>query len=392
MLEFQRFDPSRCQFPRPRAALLPTLAWSDLTLGNDGTIAPALTHGAGVQHFARGRYALRAAYEAAGVGPAGALLAPAYHCRTMLDPALALGGAIHFYSLNSDLIPDIDSIRAALAAPRHVVKALLVPHYFGFEQPEASMRALAQLCSQQGIRLIEDCCHSWVVAMQRAAQCQAATGHMLVASPYKFFACADGGTLWGNPTEMAAPPAQPGLSGELRAFVAGLQQCMSDAPAAIGHDAAPPQADGAHKGEDRRESGDHPSSLYSRALERTASLAASRWVMRRTKISPAIQRRRANYRAWLGAVSGLPGARALFPELPPDCAPYMFPLYISAPDIQFFALKQAGMPIWRWDEMAVSDCSVASKYRLHLLHLPCHQSLSATQMQWMIDTVAKVLA
>lgn len=392
MLEFQRFDPATCQFPRPRAALLPLLAWPDLALGSSETMATALTAGAGVRHFSRGRYALGAAYRAAGVGATGVLLAPAYHCRTMLDPALALGGAIHFYSLNSDFTPHIATIRAALAAPRHAIKALVVPHYFGFEQPAASMGEMAQLCREHGVMLIEDCSHSWIVAMQRAGQSQAATGHMVVASPYKFFACCDGGILWGNPAQLAGAPSRPRLSAEVRAIVTALQQCLAGAPSAIGDGAALPALTGGPRGEELVESSAQPSSLYSHALEATASLAVSRWVMRRTKINLAIQRRRDNYRMWVRAVACLPGARALFPELPVDCAPYMFPLYISAPDPQFFALKQAGVPIWRWDEMAVSDCCVAAEYRLHLLHLPCHQSLSARQMQWMTDTVAKVLA
>lgn len=62
------------------------------------------------------------------------------------------------------------------------------------------------------------------------------------------------------------------------------------------------------------------------------------------------------------------------------------------PDPFFFALKHAGLPVWRWDDMAVSDCGVADRYRLHLLHLPCHQGLSGAQMTWMTSLVKEVLA
>jgi dTDP-4-amino-4,6-dideoxygalactose transaminase len=55
-------------------------------------------------------------------------------------------------------------------------------------------------------------------------------------------------------------------------------------------------------------------------------------------------------------------------------------------------LKQAGLPIFRWDDMAVSDCAVATRYRSQLLHLPCHQSLSERQMDWMVSVVTQVLA
>jgi dTDP-4-amino-4,6-dideoxygalactose transaminase len=57
----------------------------------------------------------------------------------------------------------------------------------------------------------------------------------------------------------------------------------------------------------------------------------------------------------------------------------------------FYWLKQLAVPVWRWDEMAVSPCPVARDYRLHLLHLPCHQSLSDDEMDWMLAALGKVL-
>jgi hypothetical protein len=41
--------------------------------------------------------------------------------------------------------------------------------------------------------------------------------------------------------------------------------------------------------------------------------------------------------------------------------------------------------------MAASSCPTANDYRLHLLHLPCHQSLSRTELAWMIACVDKAL-
>lgn len=392
MLEIQRFDPAKCHFPRPRVALLPTLDWADLTLGQTDAIPPASLDGVGVRHFARGRYALEAAYRSAGIGPAGALLAPAYHCRTMLDPALALGGAVHFYPLNGDLTPQIESVKAEVAA-RLAIKALIVPHYFGFEQPAALMRELTEFCLQQGIALVEDCSHAWQIALQRGPACADETGHLVVASPYKFFACPDGGTLWGNPSELSMEKqSAPGLLSEAKAIKAAFEQRAAQAPLPSPSAQAIPVALAAERGEDLREFTDQPSGLYDRNMEGRNSLAVSRWVMRRTRLSIAVQRRRDRYREWTDAVGRLPGCRALFPTLRSDCAPYMFPLLISAPDPQFFMLKQLGVPIWRWDEMAVSNCPVAAEFRLHLFHLPCHQSLTAEQMRWMTRTVAEVLA
>jgi perosamine synthetase len=113
--------------------------------------------------------------------------------------------------------------------------------------------------------------------------------------------------------------------------------------------------------------------------------------MRHTPLQPVTQQRRGNYRQWAELIGSLGGAKALFPELPPDCTPYMFALRIDRPEQHFYQLKHLGLPIWRWDEMAASACPVSTDYRLHLLHLPCHQSLSQEHMQWMLESVRQVL-
>ena len=110
-----------------------------------------------------------------------------------------------------------------------------------------------------------------------------------------------------------------------------------------------------------------------------------------TDASRLIARRRRHYAAWTQGVAGLAAARPLRPALPDSCVPYMFPLLIDHPEFHFALLKRLGVPIWRWDEMARSDCPVAAAYRLRLLHLPCHQDLSAADMAWMVAAVRAVL-
>lgn len=384
MHQFQRFDPASCGFPRPRVPLLPALRWNDLRFGSGGTLAPSLLDGPGVHHFARGRYALHAAYRLAGVGPAGALLAPAYHCRTMLDPALALGAPLLFYRTGADLAPDIASIGALIASCATPPKALIVPHYFGVEQPAAAMQEVAALCARHGITLVEDCSHAWQVAVQRAGGARA--GRVIVASPYKFFGCEDGGIMWTS-ADAPVPGTTPASAiDELKAINSAWRRGRAADPGAVQLPAPGP------RGATVDEQGDAPSQLYQRGAEGRSSLALSRWTMRHTRLAPLIARRREHYHQWRRAVAGLAHARPLYPDLPDDCVPYMFPLEIDMPDPHFFQLKQAGLPIWRWDDMAVTGCPTASRYRLHLLHLPCHQDLNRAQMDWMTSLVRKVFA
>lgn len=388
MPDFQRFDSSNCSFPIPRVPLLPTLHWRDLTFSK-----PCQFPESSVHYFARGRYAMHSAYQTAGVGPSGALLAPAYHCRTMLDPALALHSPVYLYALNPDLTPQLTSIKALVATSQPRVKVLVVPHYFGFEQPKALMAELMAFCGQNGITLVEDCSHAWQLAVKRVEECPPKAGHVLIGSPYKFFACEDGGALWGDPKELALLSQRPPtLIAELKALARTFQKSWKN------HNSAgltlPEKrlvSEHINLGENIKKYDSSPSRMYADSSEIDSNFAVSRWAMRHTPVARVVQQRQHNYHQWVKATAPLSGARSIFPDLPPHCAPYMFPLLIEQPEQHFYQLKHLGVPIWRWDEMAVSDCPVSSQYRLGLLHLPCHQSLSPEQMQWMTASVAEVL-
>lgn len=125
-----------------------------------------------------------------------------------------------------------------------------------------------------------------------------------------------------------------------------------------------------------------------------AGLRVSHWLVEHAPHDWITERRRANYLYWLAGVEGIHGIEPLFPALPIGVVPYAFPLLADAQGLSFHALKLAGIPIWRWEDMAVEaveTCPVARDYRLRLLQLPCHQDLSDAEMDWMIDVVRRVL-
>lgn len=392
-LDYQVFDPSSCRFPRPRVPVLPHGFIS--AQGNDSLHTPrgATFAGQGV-YYSRGRYALSEAYRRAGLDGDGALLAPAYHCVTMLDPALALGADVLLYPLTPDLAPEIEALDALLELAAKPIRALLATHYFGFVR---DFSRLKQWCDAHNIKLIEDCSHTLFAECYQAAGA-GLQGDYVASSPYKFFPSADGG--WLNAPSAAAlagtNPAPASWFAELR----GIKHCLQVArqprvgPADIASldsqlallTGKPPEV-----GVDQRRSRPAQSAQYQHDREGISALRASRWLIAHTAIGPLVSKRQANYRRWLDTVANLPNCRPLYPELPEDVVPYMFPLYIDHPMLHFYRLKQLAVPVWRWDEMAISDCPVATDYRLHLLHLPCHQSLNDDEMNWLLAALTKVL-
>ncbi|MDP2881176.1 MAG: DegT/DnrJ/EryC1/StrS family aminotransferase [Azonexus sp.] len=389
-LDYWVFDPSTCQFTKPRVSILPSVF--DYS---------ALPHGSralsdiGLRHFSRGRYALGEAYRLAGLDKQSALLAPAYHCVTMLDPALALGAQVQLYSLKPNLMPDSDSLEQMYSQSSLPVKALLATHFFGFVQ---DFSWLKQWCDERGIALIEDCSHV-LFFEQYQARGAGLYGKFIASSPYKFFPCTDGGLLYapdahcldGVQTESA------GFLAELRGIKSAIEKSRLPKISTNGIDLIDQQLESITTavpvpGSDQRMGRSAQSTQYLLASAKVASLRSSRWVTSHSSVKNNVTRRQENYRRWVQALSHIPNCRALYPEIPPDVIPYMFPLYLDIPMPHFYWLKQMGVPVWRWDEMAVSNCPVAADYRLHLLHLPCHQSLSNEEMEWMLAAVRKTLA
>jgi len=403
-LSFHRFDPSPCAFPAPRVPLLPRFSLESATVGAPATAGTVFFRRES-RFYCRGRYALLEAYRLTGVGPQGALLAPAYHCRTMLDPAQRLAAEVRLYPLNADLTPDVEALAALCTGGDVPVRALLLTHYFGFAQPAA---AVAKWCAERRIALIEDCSHAFFGeaedASGKAPGAFGSFGDYAVASPYKFFPCADGGVLVAN--RGAALPAEPrrsGLVAELKAEAKAVLDSLRGRGAGRlrgGADAASEElrqrlaqfaaTPVAPADEGVSEEGG-PSRHYRAEHEGRAGLRSSRLLMRATDVPRLIARRRRHYADWVQGVAGLAAARPLHPTLLDSCVPYMFPLLVDHPEFHFSLLKRLGVPIWRWDEMARSACRVSAAYRLRLLHLPCHQELSAAEMAWMIAAVRAVL-
>jgi perosamine synthetase len=391
-MRYQRFDAEAYGFPKPRVSILPSLCWESLGSQSGGLFQP-LAQVATAQYFSRGRYALHEAYRLAGVSEGGALLAPSYHCRTMLDPAVRLGARISLYALHSDLSPDMTSLRSVIQTSPVPVKALLVTHYFGFAQ---HLQLLTQFCKQHGLALIEDCSHALFVRSDSDGDI-GTNGQFGIASPYKFFPCEDGGLLWMNGQAALSlnPLTKPSLKAEIRGVKRALQ-CLFSRPRtpdtnALSREIETLPAPSAFNGTDKDEDDAGTSDAYASSEEGMAGLSVSQWVIQYTNVDRLAARRRKNYQVWLRAIDGLAGCRPLYPELAGGTVPYMFPLILEEPDIHFFALKHLGVPIWRWDDMALSACPVASRYRLRLLHLPCHQELSDPQLAWMTTALRSVL-
>lgn len=113
---------------------------------------------------------------------------PAYHCGVEVQAAIDAGLSVGFYRVRSDLSIDTgDLYRKVTATPGPV----LLIHYFGFPQPEAS--EIAKLCRSKEWILIEDCAQA--LFSRNGERKLGAYGALAVYSLKKFLPIFDGGAL-----------------------------------------------------------------------------------------------------------------------------------------------------------------------------------------------------
>jgi len=375
---------------------LPVLSWSALSGPREAPL-PSLLTLAGVQFTTSGRAAILLALESLGVVPGQRVLVPTYHCPTMVAPVVTLGAAPLFYPLDDTGAPKLEWLNQC---DLRGVRALIVAHYFGLPQPMAALRAW---CDRHGLALIEDCAHALFGAS--GGRAIGAWGDMAVGSLVKFLPLPEGGCLVINGALDAPRLVPPGLGAEVRAVVDTLDAAArhqrlygmnglviaalaawrqlrgsSGATSATPTSAPPPRID---------------SPIDTLRAHRLPTRTA-RFLARHLPRQQVVDARRARYAELARRLAGHSGLHPLLPLLPPDCAPYVFPLWVDAPDPAYAELRRRGIPVFRWNWQWPGTPAIAgdsgARWAHHVLQLGCHQALSDADTDRIVRTVVELYA
>jgi hypothetical protein len=357
----------------------PTFGWDNFQ-GPRGSGLPAVDDLPHTRLLTSGRAALFAAMKALAVQPGDSVLAPSYHCPTLVAPLRAAGAAVQFYPLGADGLPLLDAITPA---PR--TRAIVVAQLFGLPRSLAAVRAW---CDARGIALVEDCAHSFFG--QAGERPVGHWGDLATASVSKFFPVSEGGLL-ASARPLPAQALQPaGARQQLKAWVdllerASAQRRLAGLNTLLGAlfqlKNGPPRAPaaGAAPGEAHEMNEAEMMADCDLARSEQAPPALTRWLfaLRRRRI---VLRRRAHYEALYQGTLGLAGARPLLGPLPALAAPYVMPLWVDDPEPAYAALRAAGCAVFRWDRVwpgvpAFHD-DHGARWRTQVLQLLCHQDLT----------------
>jgi hypothetical protein len=277
---------------------------------------------------------------------------PAYHCPALVEPFLAANTTVSFYPVTTSLEPDFGFLRKNVS-PGDAVTAV---RYFGFD---SGIQSLSELCKKSDCVLIEDLAH--------APFAHRIFGDIAVTSLWKFYPIRFGAELCLSTKSVYRRPLEElhrSLPGRTREFIAKVLRKISRA-------FSPGSTEPEYRYFDPRNISGNIGRNDVRLIGRqpVSSLAAVR---------------RSNY-LYLGEyLNSSSAGKPLFPTLPDDVAPYVFPFLLND-EKEFARLRRNRLQIYRWEEISESGCKVSNDYRQRLVQLPCHQDLDRTQLSRIVD-------
>lgn len=334
-----------------------------------------------------GTAAIALAVQHAGIGEGDKVLLPAFHCRSMVDGATSTGAGTDFYRIKADLSVNMDDIETRCGPETRLI---LIAHYFGFPQPESGR--IRELCNRRGIILLEDCAHAWFG--YRDGRPIGSDGDYAVGSARKFFPLHDGGFIVSARRDLHdIHPKPAGLKQNMRAAVDIVEEAVRYRRLRPLNYLGAPFFAMKQRLRGRMQLVNGQDSNIMSPPDRTewsAMTTVSRKVMQAASTSRIVARRRANYSKMASILKGARGIRLLYPELPDTVVPYMIPILAGDPGRLYPALRNLGIPVYRWEDTPQGICAVTDQYRDMLIQVAIHQELRDTEVEWIGATLRQM--
>jgi dTDP-4-amino-4,6-dideoxygalactose transaminase len=312
----------------------------------------------------------------------------------LVDPFLAFGARVRYYTVQRDFNLDLDEIEFLA---KQGVQALLYIHFSGFPAPVAALQKISRTYE---VKLIEDCSHA--LFGQISNRPMGSFGDAAVFSFRKALPVQDGGALilnnaFGN--DFSPRFKAPWL------YHARMSKWTWESMYAQdqNNNHVPMHANGA-KSEDasvlRKNYSNGPNSHEEPAfIKRWVNWPISwpsRWLLLRSHPEMIRRRRAENYLRLHECLAHIDRLKPCFPDLPSGVCPLGYPCIAESNERFDYKLRRYGIPAFSFGEI-LHDSLIRQKFpdseflSKNLTILPVHQRLSDDDIDKMAEVISNVL-
>jgi perosamine synthetase len=346
MIDFTEPLANSSDYPAPHFTALP-----NITSGKFTAIRPILKGATTTRLVTRARYAL-ALIAKAELSDGDTVLLPAYHCPALVEPFIWAGCKVIFYNITSDLCPDKNDLDRYLGD----ASAILFVRYFGFD---SNIKSLAEYARNRGCLVIEDLAH--------AAFIDELFGDYGVTSLSKFYPVDSGAEIYvkcGRDSAAIVKAIERYLV-STRAWT--LQATLRKTSRML---CIPCPMKGFKNSNFRY--------FDPIALARPPP-ARALYELSCHNHSEILRKRRKNYSDIHHAIGKSGLGSPVLPSLEESNAPYVYPFLLNDA-YSFHSIRNAGIPLYRWEELSPTTCEVSLNFRSQLIQVPCHQDITGSDI------------
>jgi dTDP-4-amino-4,6-dideoxygalactose transaminase len=270
------------------------------------------------------------------------VLVPSFHCPTVVDPALHAGYDVRFYAVDRDMRVSAADFLAKLDGD---VAAAIFIAYFGFSEMDP---ALVAACRERGVRVIEDCAHSFLRAdPMRLAESGAD------ATVYSFWklvpSAVGGGVLVARGAEDAPWPAQgsPSKKDSVSRAKMLLREVIDESREARQRTGDAVQEEEAKPAVRKPAEEAYP---YLPAVSSWRMPMSARMVLERADLATLVATRRAHYEMLANGLKANDEIVPLRPQLAPHTCPWGFAVRLHRRPERDYLLRARGVPVFTFGE------------------------------------------
>ena len=321
------------------------------------------------------------------------VLAPAFHCPSVIEPIVHAGYKVEFYKIKDDLTIDLTDLFARINAD---TAAVLVVHHFGFPVDIAPILGAKK---KHSFILIEDWAHSFLSDNSMKDR-----GDAEIYTFYKQVASQAGGAVRVNNDQLVIQP--PGKRDSLlnsavmlKTFVDELVHNSQNKLWGNIYGVLSKIRDGRKKGETSAETTERESFWHIYQFNQKLAAAKMPWLSKRIinnsdfeKIKSA---RRSNYQIFSNNLVETENIAKVYPDLPEDVSPWAFAVLIKNRLQYDYKLREMGVPLFTYGETLHpkfleskgSDIETAISLSNSLLLFSIHQNISRTECREIVKKI-----